>query len=115
AVNLDITSPAPLWATQTPDRPDIANTYNPSGPEVGAFVQAVATRYSGTYVVPPPPVAAPVAPPAPTPCQGLLACLVGGNPHGSGSNPAPPPPPIVSSTPLPRVSSWSIWNEPNQP
>ncbi len=115
AVNLDITSPAPLWATQTPDRPDIANTYNPSGPEFGAFVQAVSTRYSGTYVPPPPPTTPPPAPPAPTPCQGLLGCLFGGNPNGSGSNPAPPPPPVVSTTPLARVSSWSIWNEPNQP
>lgn len=110
AVNLDITSPAPLWATQTPDRADIANTYDPSGAEFGAFVHAVAERYSGTYVPPPPP--ATPAPP-PTPCMGLLACLF--NPNGTGSNPAPPPPPIVTTTPLPRVSSWSIWNEPNQP
>jgi len=117
AVNLDITSPAPLWATQTPDRPDIANTYNPSGPEFAAFVQAVSTRYSGTYVPPPPPTSAPPPPPPPpAPCMGLLACLFGGsNPNGSGSNPAPPPPAIVTTTPLPRVSSWSIWNEPNQP
>jgi len=115
AVNLDITSPAPLWATQTPDRPDIANTYNPSGPEFAAFVQAVSTRYSGTYVPPPPPTTPPPPPPAPVPCMGLLGCLFGGNPNGSGSNPAPPPPPVVSTVPLPRVSSWSIWNEPNQP
>jgi hypothetical protein len=113
AVNLDITSPAPLWATQTPDRADIANTYDPSGAEFGAFVRAVATRYSGTYV-PPPPAATP-APPAPPPCSGLLGCLLGGNPNGSGSNPAPAPAPVVSTTPLPRVGSWSVWNEPNQP
>jgi hypothetical protein len=111
AVNLDITSPAPLWATQTPDRADIANTYNPSGTEFGAFVHAVAERYSGTYIPPPPPASAPA--PVVTPCMGLLACLF--NPNGTGSNPAPPPPPIVTTTPLPRVGSWSIWNEPNQP
>jgi hypothetical protein len=113
AVNLDITSPAPLWADQTPDRADIANTYDPSGTEFGAFVHAVAERYSGTYIPPPPPTT-PVAAPTPTPCSGLLGCLLGGNPNGSGTNPAPPPPPVVSTTPLPRVSSWSIWNEPNQ-
>ncbi|HEY5195573.1 MAG TPA: hypothetical protein VIJ51_00940 [Solirubrobacteraceae bacterium] len=111
AVNLDITSPAPLWATQTPDRADIANTYDPSGPEFGAFVHAVSERYSGTYVPPPPASSTPT--PAPTPCVGLLGCLF--NPNGTGSSPAPPPPPIVTTTPLPRVSSWSIWNEPNQP
>jgi hypothetical protein len=114
AVNLDITSPAPLWATQTPDRADIADTYNPSDTEFAAFVHAVSERYSGGYVPPPPPVAAPPPPPTPI-CTNLLTCLLGGNPNGSGSNPAPPPPPVVTTTPLPRVSSWSIWNEPNQP
>jgi hypothetical protein len=112
AVNLDITSPDPLWADQTPDRADIANTYDPSAVDFGEFVHAVAERYSGTYVPPPP---APAAPPVSAPtCSGLLACLLGGNPNGSGTNPAPPPPPVVTTTPLPRVSSWSVWNEPNQ-
>ena len=66
AVNLDITSPAPLWATQTPDRPDIANTYSPS--PVG--VRRSSCRLSDALqrhlrVPPPPPAAAPPPPPAP--------------------------------------------------
>jgi hypothetical protein len=96
AVNLDITSPAPNWATGTPQRTDIDPTYEPSAAEFGAFVRAVATRYSGSYVPPKP--AEPAADP-------------------------PPPPPILPPLPtraagpegaLPRVTSWSVWNEPNQ-
>lgn len=52
AVNFDLTDPAPLWATGTPPRPDIQKTFNPSPSEFGQFVQAVATRYSGTFVAP---------------------------------------------------------------
>ena len=67
AVNFDITSPAPNWATGNPARADIDATYDPSAEEFGAFVRAVGTRYSGSY-------------------------------NG-----------------LPRVASWGLWNEPNQP
>ncbi|MEA2298335.1 MAG: polysaccharide biosynthesis protein PslG, partial [Solirubrobacteraceae bacterium] len=116
AVNLDITSPGPLWATGTPDRADIAATYKPSAGEFGQFVHAVGTRYSGTYSIPgpaPPPVPAPAPPPVQPP--NLLQLLLGINPNGSGSNPAPvPPAPLPPATVLPRVGSWSIWNEPNQ-
>jgi len=113
AVNLDITSPGPLWATGTPDRPDIAPTYKPSPAEFGQFVHAVGARYSGTYTTPPPPPA-PTPPPPPVSAPSLLEVLLGINPNGSGSKPAPPPPPPPAATPLPRVSSWSVWNEPNQ-
>jgi hypothetical protein len=54
AVNLDITGPAPLWATGSPQRADIAKTYTPSPGEFGQFVQAVANRYSGGFVAPTP-------------------------------------------------------------
>ncbi len=117
SVNLDVTSPAPLWATGSPDRTDIESTYQPSAAEFALFVRAIGTRYSGTYTTP---VAAPTAPtPAPAPppvAPNLLQALLGINPNGSGSHPtpAPPPPPVPPATPLPRVSSWSVWNEPNQ-
>jgi hypothetical protein len=114
SVNLDITSPAPLWATQTPDRADIAATYRPSPAEFAAFVAAVGTRYSGLYAEP---VAPPPPPPPPPPVQqpNLLQLLLGINPNGSGSTAPPTPAPVVApATILPRVSSWSIWNEPNQ-
>ncbi len=67
AVNFNITSPAPLWATGDPgDREDLATVWAPSAQEFGEFVLAVGRRYSGE---------------------------VPG---------------------IPRVSYWSIWNEPNQ-
>lgn len=50
AIDFDITDPAPLWATGTPQRSDIAKTYTPSASEFGLFVRAVATRYNGVYV-----------------------------------------------------------------
>lgn len=51
-VDLDITSPIPRWAaTQAPaSRPDLQNTWGPNPIEFGKFVQAVGTRYSGTYM-----------------------------------------------------------------
>jgi hypothetical protein len=117
AVNLDITSPAPLWATGTPDRADIAPTYKPSTAEFGQFVHAVGARYSGTYAIPgPTPPPAPAPAPAPVQQPNLLQLLLGINPNGSGSGPAPSPAPapLPPATVLPRVASWSIWNEPNQ-
>jgi hypothetical protein len=101
-VNFDLTGPSPLWATGNPDRSDIAATYNPSASEFGAFVTAVAKRYSGSYTPPPPSS-------SPPPSDG-----------GGGGGPVPCPPVCTAhaaqaSGPLPRVDYWAIWNEPNQP
>jgi len=52
AVNFDITSPAPYWATRIPPRADLAKDYEPSSHEYDAFVRAVGTRYGGAYVPP---------------------------------------------------------------
>lgn len=51
-VNLDVTGPAPLWATQAPPREDIADTFEPSPAEFHSFVVAVGRRYSGTWADP---------------------------------------------------------------
>jgi hypothetical protein len=48
-VNFNLTDPAPLWAVGTPEREDIASTYEPSAREFDLFVRAVGTRYSGSY------------------------------------------------------------------
>jgi hypothetical protein len=49
-VNLDVTAPAPNWATGTPPgRPDIDATFDPSAAEFGAFVRAAALRYPGVH------------------------------------------------------------------
>ena len=44
-VNLNITAPAPDWATGTPDREDIDAVYTPDPQEFGAFVRAVGRKF----------------------------------------------------------------------
>lgn len=100
-VDFDVTAPAPYWATKR--QPANVNAkfhkvYAPSAAEFGQFVEAVGTRYSGSYVTKTP------APPAPPPT--LL-----GLPLPILSSPAPTP---AAPTPLPRVNYWEIWNEPNE-
>ncbi len=67
-VEFNLTAPGPLWAMRPgPPTSDAANHWAPDSAAFEQFVDAVGTRYSGTYAG------------------------------------------------LPRVSVWSIWNEPNQP
>jgi hypothetical protein len=49
AVNFNVTAPAPLWATGSPQREDIRETYTPSAREFNLFMRALGTRYSGAY------------------------------------------------------------------
>lgn len=82
---------APEWAT--PGKRDSA-VYKPSATEFRAFVKAVGTRYSGTY---------------------------GGSgaaPGGGTGLPVPLPTDAAgqatqATAPLPRVTLFSVWNEPN--
>ena len=85
-----VTGPGPVWASSEPAREE--PMLDPSASEFRAFVTAVGRRYSGTYADERPVVAPPP--------RGLFD---------------PPPPPDPPPTILPRVSMWSIWNEPNQP
>jgi hypothetical protein len=49
-VNLNVTAPAPNWATGTaPGRPEIDASFDPSAAEFGAFVRAAALRYPGVH------------------------------------------------------------------
>lgn len=48
-VNFNLSTPAPDWATGTPEREDIDPTYEPDAAEFGAFVRAAATRYDGAH------------------------------------------------------------------
>ncbi len=84
-VDLDLMGGAPRWALG-PGRPKGNSNPNwePSPAAYGAFVQAVATRYSGAYD----PRAGAVVPVAPADLPGAPGDL-------------------------PRVAFWSIWNEPN--
>jgi hypothetical protein len=65
-VYFDVTGPGPSWAMGKTSDPTMKPSFMPNVGQFGKFVQAVGTRFSGTY-------------------------------HG-----------------LPKVSVWSIWNEPNQ-
>jgi hypothetical protein len=58
AVNFNVTSPAPNWATGNPERKDIDETYNPNAGEFALFVRALGKRYSGVYA--PDPAAPPL-------------------------------------------------------
>ena len=72
-VILSPTAPLPAWASGCKGGLRKRRSCKPKVGEYGAFVQALATRYSGTYA----------------------------DENQGGA-------------PLPRVSRWSIWNEPNQ-
>lgn len=86
----------PDWAVAGRKIPHPNTVYNPNAPTTaafGAFMRAVATRYSGTFV--PAPVVAPVPP------DGTVV--------PPGGTVVPP----VFVGPLPRVRHYEIWNEPN--
>jgi hypothetical protein len=103
-VLFDITGPAPKWATPNPEREDIDATYQPSPAEFGAFVAAVGTRYSGSFVRKEDRPAPPAAPEG-----GGLTVPTLPPPPGAKTRQAP-----VTAAPLPRVDTWEVWNEPNQ-
>ena len=109
-----LTSPAPHWATPSPPRADLEDSYRPNAGEFRDFTRAVGTRYSGTFAdeavrqdmsslfddcepTPNFPVPPPICPP-----------------DGSDPSPDNPNPPNTGPI-LPRVDTWSIWNEPNMP
>jgi hypothetical protein len=104
-LDFDVTSPAPIWATarapaNIPSKFD--KNYYPSAAQFGQFVQAVGTRYSGSFVIKSPP-------PPPTPTPTLFGLPLPPALTGTTATPAPAVP-----APLPRVDYWEIWNEPNE-
>jgi hypothetical protein len=106
-VMIDIAFWAPRWATH-----DDASSPNRLRTEIDAdqyalFASAVARRYNGSFT---PPVD-PGPPPPPPPDATLLDQLFG----GTLGSPPPPPAPSLAKTlpPLPAVSMYTLWNEPN--
>lgn len=96
-VDLNPTAPAPYWAASArAPSSSFRNTYSPSPSEFGKFIEALGRRYSGRYL---PPDGAP-------PTGGGGGSFT---PTGSGGSPVLP-----SGSALPRVSYWSVWNEPDQ-
>ncbi|TMK39318.1 MAG: hypothetical protein E6G56_11530 [Actinobacteria bacterium] len=111
-VNFDITGPAPLWATGSPRRKDIANVYTPSAHEFRLFVHAVAARYTGSY----PAAGSALARTSPRDC-GLfgIGCPSPGPSPGPSPTPTGPTPTAPPASVIPKVDFWTVWNEPNQP
>jgi hypothetical protein len=97
-VDFNLTAPAPDWATTNSPKADQRELFNPSPAEFQAFVQAVGTRYSGTYT--------PTVTTTTGGSKGGLGGLLGGSTGTTTTTTEPA---------LPRVSYWSVWNEPNQP
>jgi hypothetical protein len=99
---LSITTPAPLWATGDPSPPEDAEVFQPNPDDLRDFATAVGTRYSGAYPDEPGPQPQPGPQPEPEPEPGPL-----------------PLPPVAAAEDgggaLPRVTAWSVLNEPNQP
>lgn len=128
-VMIDVGFWAPKWATSS-DPQTARRTYNVNPQEYGDFVKTVAKRYSGSYV--------PKYGVAPPPDQthssdsDLIQSIIGGGTSGGTSGGFPsnllgggsgsggststtktPVPPVPAATPLPKVSWWTVWNEPN--
>jgi hypothetical protein len=97
ALHFSLTGPGPIWASSQPSRDQ--PMLDPSAADFRDFVTAVGRRYSGTYADEQPQ-------PTPSPEPGGPSIL----PQPENPPPPPPPPPAT----LPRVDSWSTWNEPNQ-
>lgn len=107
-VYFQLTAPAPAWAvSRSQPHQGYAWSNQPNPTYFGQFAEAVGRRYSGTYTAADPPAPAsgsgggvtlPVVPITIPPVPGL-----------GGSQPAPSQP-----APLPRVSYWGLWNEPNE-
>jgi hypothetical protein len=72
-VLVDVTGPAPLWATGQPHGKVVSEVYDPDAAAFGKFLEMLGRRYDGSHT---------------------------DTDQGSKS--------------LPRIDTWSLWNEPNQ-
>jgi hypothetical protein len=107
-VYFQLTAPAPAWAVRPGAKPpEYSWSHEPNPTEFGQFAEAVGKRYSGTFIppeneqpAPPPPVTLPV---------GGTTVTVPGTSTAPSSTPT-----STGTTPLPDVTWWGIWNEPNE-
>ncbi len=108
-VMIDIAFWAPRWATTgNPTGPPEHERYNVDPVAFTEFATAVVRRYSGSFV----PEADAVMPGDSESLEhqlmeSPLGLLLG------DSGASPPPPPAADLGPLPKVSWWTVWNEPN--
>ena len=135
---IDVGFWAPKWATSG-DPQSARRTYNVNPQEYAEFVKAVVRRYSGSYTpkygAPPPPAQTHSSDsdllhsifgsqqasfqPAASGSESSFPFNVLGKEDSGGSSEGAAPaasgaaPPKPAGEPLPKVSTWTIWNEPN--
>ena len=97
-----VTGPVPAWASPCGNR----RTCDPNRDEFKAFVTAIGRRYSGSYVPGGPAATSGGGGTLPLPKTGTAADTVVDQIAAAQAPSSSPPA-------LPRVSRWSIWNEPN--
>ncbi|HEX6714013.1 MAG TPA: hypothetical protein VF066_11520, partial [Thermoleophilaceae bacterium] len=112
---VDIGFWAPKWATS--GEPQTARrTYNVNPQEYGEFVKAVVKRYSGAYI--PKYGVSPPSSQTHSSDSDLLHTVMGavaGKASSSSSDAGTQTTtvPKAADAPLPKVGTWTIWNEPN--
>ncbi|HWE33948.1 MAG TPA: hypothetical protein VG410_10715 [Solirubrobacteraceae bacterium] len=108
-VYFQLTAPPPRWSVALHPRNQPyhwrADVQNPNPQEFGQFVEAVGRRYSGSYVA---------TPPAADPPPSLLTIPIGGVAPIPGILDTGQQQQTSTPSPIPRVSMWGIWNEPNE-
>ena len=110
-VMIDIAFWAPRWATTgNPNGAMGRERWNVDPAAFAEFTAAVVKRYSGSFVPEPDVASTPSDEPDRQLLEGPLGSLVGG-----GGVLPPPPPPTKALGPLPKVTWWTLWNEPNHP
>ncbi|HLM27080.1 MAG TPA: hypothetical protein VK304_08945 [Thermoleophilaceae bacterium] len=92
-----VTGPSPRWATG--DKSEPRGLVSPDAAAFGQFVTAVGRRYSGSY--------ADEQPQASPPPSGAGLPSLTARSRGSAK--------AAATGVLPRVTMWSVWNEPQQP
>ncbi|WP_249010012.1 hypothetical protein [Conexibacter sp. DBS9H8] len=110
-VYFQLTAPAPLWAINPHNVPGYDHNWShePNPRLFGQFVTAVAKRYSGSYV---PGAASSAGAGSSTGASGTGGGVLGPI-TGTITSPTSTPP-ANSGAPLPAVTMWGIWNEPNE-
>lgn len=111
-VMIDIGFWAPKWATSGDPKTE-RRTFNINPGLYADFVKAVVRRYNGDYIpkygeTPPPEQQRSADSDVVTSTLGQL--MAGNQAKSSGNAKAAPKP---SGPPLPKVSVWTVWNEPN--
>jgi hypothetical protein len=104
SVDIDIAFWAPRWATADTSDPHPRTYIDPTA--YARFAQAVALRYSGSFVPAAEVRDSPPSSPAVPPFAGILGALTKQHPTEAQAQ-AP------LQGPLPRVDMFTIWNEPN--